>query len=252
MDLLRYIYTIHGDVQRVGYRDIVQKLAIKNNITGEVRNIEDLDVQIIAEGTKEALTRFTGIIQIQEYPIHVESIEIKEDSYTGEYRSFHIIRGDMGEEIAERMDTAIHHLTLIGKYSKTAAENSTTLIEMMHTSLEKQDKMLEKQDLMLGKQDQMLQKQDKMIEKQDQMLQKQDKMIEKQDQMLHKQDQMLQKQDQMVQKQDDLISLQHETVDEMKGLRNDSGSYLERQFSEINKRLHSIENALNNAGIQIR
>lgn len=231
MDLLRYIYTIHGDVQRVGYRDIVQKLAIKNNITGEVRNIEDLDVQIIAEGTKEALTRFTRIIQIQEYPINVESIEIKEDAYTGEYRSFHIIRGDMGEEIAERMDTAIHHLTLIGKYSKTAAENSTTLIEMMHTSLEKQDKMLEKQDLMLGKQDK--------------MLQKQDKMIEKQDQMLHKQDQMLQK-------QDDLISLQHETVDEMKGLRNDSGSYLERQFSEINKRLHSIENALNNAGIQIR
>lgn len=118
--------------------------------------------------------------------------------------------------MAERMDTAIQHLNLIGKYSKTAADNSTTLIEMMHTSLDKQDRMLEKQD-----------------------------------QMLQKQDQMLEKQDQMIGKQDDMISVQHETVDEIKGLRKDSKSYLEKEFSEIHKRLHSIENALNDAGIKI-
>jgi len=244
MDLIRSRYIIHGDVQRVGYRDVVQKLAIKNGIKGEVRNLEDLDVQIIAEGTKEAISHFSNIIYIQDFPINVESIETREEPYTGEFRTFKIIRGDTGEEMAERMDTAIQHLNLIGKYSKTAADNSTTLIEMMHTSLDKQDRMLEKQEQMLQKQDQMLEKQDRMLEKQDQMLQKQDQMIEKQDQMIGKQDQMLGK-------QDDMISVQHETVDEIKGLRKDSKSYLEKEFSEIHKRLHSIENALNDAGIKI-
>ena len=223
MDLIRSRYIIHGDVQRVGYRDVVQKLAIKNGIKGEVRNLEDLDVQIIAEGTKEAISHFSNVIYIQDFPINVESIETREEPYTGEFRTFKIIRGDTGEEMAERMDTAIQHLNLIGKYSKTAADNSTTLIEMMHTSLDKQDRMLEKQD---------------------QMLQKQDQMIEKQDQMIGKQDQM-------IGKQDDMISVQHETVDEIKGLRKDSKSYLEKEFSEIHKRLHSIENALNDAGIKI-
>ncbi len=216
MDLIRSRYIIHGDVQRVGYRDVVQKLAIKNGIKGEVRNLEDLDVQIIAEGTKEAISHFSNIIYIQDFPINVESIETREEPYTGEFRTFKIIRGDTGEEMAERMDTAIQHLNLIGKYSKTAADNSTTLIEMMHTSLDKQDRMLEKQD-----------------------------------QMLEKQDQMIGKQDQMLGKQDDMISVQHETVDEIKGLRKDSKSYLEKEFSEIHKRLHSIENALNDAGIKI-
>ncbi len=223
MDLIRSRYIIHGDVQRVGYRDVVQKLAIKNGITGEVRNLEDLEVQIIAEGTREAISHFSNVINIQDFPINVESIETREEPYTGEFRTFKIIRGDTGEEMAERMDTAIQHLTLIGKYSKTAADNSTTLIEMMHTSLDKQDQMLEKQD----------------------------KMLEKQDRMLQKQDQMIGKQDQMLGKQDDMISVQHETVDEIKGLRKDSKSYLEKEFSEIHKRLHSIENALNDAGIKI-
>ena len=216
MDLIRSRYIIHGDVQRVGYRDVVQKLAIKNGITGEVRNLEDLEVQIIAEGTREAISHFSNVINIQDFPINVESIETREEPYTGEFRTFKIIRGDTGEEMAERMDTAIQHLTLIGKYSKTAADNSTTLIEMMHTSLDKQDQMLEKQD-----------------------------------RMLQKQDQMIGKQDQMLGKQDDMISVQHETVDEIKGLRKDSKSYLEKEFSEIHKRLHSIENALNDAGIKI-
>ena len=223
MDLIRSRYIIHGDVQRVGYRDVVQKLAIKNGIKGEVRNLEDLDVQIIAEGTKEAISHFSNVICIQDFPINVESIETREEPYTGEFRTFKIIRGDTGEEMAERMDTAIQHLNLIGKYSKTAADNSTTLIEMMHTSLDKQDRMLEKQD----------------------------QMLQKQDQMLEKQDQMIGKQDQMIGKQDDMISVQHETVDEIKGLRKDSKSYLEKEFSEIHKRLHSIENALNDAGIKI-
>ncbi len=62
---------------------------------------------------------------------------------------------------------------------------------------------------------------------------------------------MLEKQDQMLGKQDQMISLQHDTVDEIKGLRKDSANYLEIEFSEIKKKLHSIENALNKMGIEV-
>ncbi|KAF5083772.1 Acylphosphatase [anaerobic digester metagenome] len=82
-------------------------------------------------------------------------------------------------------------------------------------------------------------------------LEKQDQMLEKQDQMLEKQDLMLGKQDQMLGKQDEMISLQHDTVEEIKGLRKDSESYFEKEFSEIKRKLHSIENALNEMGIKV-
>jgi len=75
--------------------------------------------------------------------------------------------------------------------------------------------------------------------------------LENQDQMLIKQDQLLDKKDQMLGNQDQMISLQHETVDEIKGLRKDSANYLGAEFSEIKKRLHSIENALNSMGIKV-
>ncbi len=68
---------------------------------------------------------------------------------------------------------------------------------------------------------------------------------------LDKQDQMLQKQGQMLDKQDQMISIQHETVDEIKGLRKDSSNYLEIEFSEIKRKLHSIETALNEIGIKV-
>lgn len=61
----------------------------------------------------------------------------------------------------------------------------------------------------------------------------------------------LEKQDQMLGKQDEIISLQHDTVVENKGLRKDSESYFEKEFSEIKRKLHSIENALNEMGIKV-
>lgn len=61
----------------------------------------------------------------------------------------------------------------------------------------------------------------------------------------------MEKQDQMLGKQDGMISLQHDTVVEIKGLRKDSESYFEKEFSEIKRKLHSIENALNEMGIKV-
>lgn len=58
-------------------------------------------------------------------------------------------------------------------------------------------------------------------------------------------------QNEWLKKQDQMLHLQHDTVDEIRGLRSDSGNYLEREFTEIKQKLHAIENALNREGIQV-
>ncbi|HPY60962.1 MAG TPA: acylphosphatase, partial [Methanospirillum sp.] len=76
--------------------------------------------------------------------------------------------------------------------------------------------------------------------------------IEKsQQEMISLQKVMLDKQDQMFEKQDHMVHLQQDTVDEIKGLRKDSANYLDREFTEIKKKLTAIENALTREGIQV-
>jgi len=153
--------TVYGRVQRTGYRDAVAEVARRLGIKGSVRNLEDeVSIEIVAEGEEKTLKQFIEMINIKDYAINVERIDVKEEEPKGEFKYFKIIRGDPIEELGERMDVA-------GK--------------LLYKMLEKQDQMLEKQDEMIEKQDEMLKKQDQMLKKQDQMLKKQDQMIEKLD-----------------------------------------------------------------------
>lgn len=98
---------VHGRVQRVGYRDMIAEIARKLKIKGIVRNLEDeISVEIIAEGDEGSLKEFQEKINIQDSPIDVETLDIKEEEPTGEFEHFKIQRGDPMEEIGERMDVA--------------------------------------------------------------------------------------------------------------------------------------------------
>jgi acylphosphatase len=150
--------TVYGRVQRTGYRDAVAEVARRLGIKGSVRNLEDeVSIEIVAEGEEKTLKQFIEMINIKDYAINVERIDVKEEEPKGEFKYFKIIRGDPIEELGERMDVA-------GK--------------LLYKMLEKQDQMLEKQDEMLKKQDQMLRKQDQMLKKQDQMIEKLDRFHE--------------------------------------------------------------------------
>jgi acylphosphatase/DNA-binding transcriptional MerR regulator len=152
-----------GRVQRVGFREHVYKETFEKDIFGYVKNLDTGEVEIVAEGSEKELRALINEINIIRYPIAVKSFNIKWQEATGEFTGFEIIRGDIQEEIFERID-----------YAGT----------IMHQTLGNSELSLKKQDQMLEKQDQMLEKQDQMLEKQDQMLEKQDQMLEKQDQML--------------------------------------------------------------------
>jgi len=131
--------------------------AFEWNISGYVMNLKNGEVEIVAEGSEEDLREFIDAINITQRPIVVRSFTVRWEEATGEYADFEIIRGEIQEELFERMDYAGN---------------------VLHSMDMKFDRMLDKQDQMLDKQDQMLDKQDQMLDKQDQMLDKQDQTLQ--------------------------------------------------------------------------
>jgi len=141
----RVVIIAKGDVQGVGYRSIVKKIARKLNIVGRVRNIKPYDVEIIAEGEKENLNNFIEKIRVKESPVNVEKLEVRSEEPTNEFDYFDIERGDLEEELGERLDIARDVMNkMIEKQEQTISEIKTFREE----SGDKQDKMLEKQDQM--------------------------------------------------------------------------------------------------------
>lgn len=95
-----------GEVQRVGYRDDVERIARKLNITGYVENQKPYDVKIVAEGEAAVIDQFIERIKINRFPIDVEHVEVSFGDYKGEFEYFEIKRGEWQEEFGERLDIA--------------------------------------------------------------------------------------------------------------------------------------------------
>ena len=134
---IKAVIIVRGEVQRVGYRDVVERAARKMKLTGIVENVKPYDVKIVCEGNKTSIDSFIKLIDIKEHPIVVEELEVSFEDATGDFDYFKIMRGDMIEELGERLDIAN---------------------DKMKQMVEKQDVMIEKQDVMIGKQDQMIEK----------------------------------------------------------------------------------------------
>jgi len=159
-----------GDVQRVGFRDVVQRIGRNLALSGTVQNQEPYDVRIAAEGEEEALKEFVEALRIKDGPIQVRELEVRWASATGEFPYFKILRGDWQEELGERFDVAVgllHRSIVLGEENQTVSkENLAVSKENLAVSKENlavSRMMLDKQDQMLNKQDQMLDKQDASI-----------------------------------------------------------------------------------------
>ena len=138
-----------GEVQRVGYRDAVEKIARKLKLTGFVENLKPYDVRIVAEGEEDVLNESVAQIRITRHPIapiSVEDLDVEFGAATKEFEYFAIRRGDWKEELGERMDTA-------GALLYRSVELGTESVKIGWESVKIGKKMLEKQDSMLGKQD---------------------------------------------------------------------------------------------------
>ncbi|MBI2530353.1 MAG: acylphosphatase [Candidatus Diapherotrites archaeon] len=104
MGALELIVT--GNVQRVGYRNIVSQAAFELGIKGYAENLPDESVKIVVQGDKARIKKFIDKIKIRNWPINVENIKQRSIATKITFKRFTINRGKPTREMAERADEA--------------------------------------------------------------------------------------------------------------------------------------------------
>ena len=81
---------VKGRVQGVGFRYFVQREASKLGLTGEVKNLPDGNVRVIAEGDESALKKL--IQKLHEGPSmsRVQEVSVNWENGLDQYQSFEI------------------------------------------------------------------------------------------------------------------------------------------------------------------
>lgn len=77
MNVKAIAITVRGKVQRVGYRNFVQRNTKSLGIKGFVRNMADGSVYIEASGQEESLNELIGLCRTGPYHASVESMEVR-------------------------------------------------------------------------------------------------------------------------------------------------------------------------------
>lgn len=102
---------IHGRVQKAGFRDFIDEMAFNLALNGYVKNHDDGTVHVICEGEETKIKDFLEKININQYPIRVEKIDIKYKSPTHKFKTFEIIRDeDLTTATYDRMDAAARYM----------------------------------------------------------------------------------------------------------------------------------------------
>ena len=206
---------VSGNVQRVGYRFRVATIARLLGVKGYVKNLEDGNVEIVAEG--EEISRFLEEIKIRKPPIYVEDISISEEQPTGEFRTFKIVTGSPEEEMVEGFGTGAMYLELL---------------------LDGQNKLLEGQNKLLEGQEKLLEGQEKLLEKQEKLISGQEKLIEGQEKILKSQERLLEGQEKL---KDELSGMRSEVVSELKSMRGDLRSVFDERLRRLEEDMAKVK-----------
>ncbi len=158
--MMRAALYISGSVQRTGYRTKVVSIAKALDIRGNVQNLPDGRVKIIAEGEEKDLERFIQAVDIKNTLINVTDIKKEYSAPSGEYESFYKLVSE--GETDERLDTAAD---LLKELIHVTKNGFSSLGKKQDIMIEKQDIMIEKQDIMIRKQDETMSKIDELGEK---------------------------------------------------------------------------------------
>jgi acylphosphatase len=81
---------VSGKVQMVMFRDFVQRKATGLKVTGEVQNMKDGTVLVVAEGDHEALEKLLSKLHTGPLLARVDSVSASWVPATQEYKSFKI------------------------------------------------------------------------------------------------------------------------------------------------------------------
>jgi acylphosphatase len=81
---------VHGMVQGVGFRYYVQRVGMRKGITGDVRNLPDATVEIVAEGPPGQVEDFIKEVRRGPSMACVERLDIQDIAVTGRHLNFTI------------------------------------------------------------------------------------------------------------------------------------------------------------------
>ena len=83
---------VQGTVQGVFFRQFVKEHADSLKLVGFVRNLENGNVEIIAEGEDEQIER--SIVFVRKGPKHaqIRNVQIENKKWSGDFKGFKILR----------------------------------------------------------------------------------------------------------------------------------------------------------------
>ena len=84
----RIYIRVTGRVQGVGFRSFVEETATRFSLTGWVRNLGYDQVEVLAEGPRQNLERFTEQVKTGPTGGRVDEAWVEWESGTGEFSSF--------------------------------------------------------------------------------------------------------------------------------------------------------------------
>ena len=85
-------FVINGRVQGVGFRWFTKDLALREGVTGWVRNLPDGRVEALVEGDEEAVTRVEHALHTGPPGARVQTVNVQSEEPSGDYRRFTIER----------------------------------------------------------------------------------------------------------------------------------------------------------------
>lgn len=89
-DKARFHAIVKGYVQGVGFRYYVLDAAVPLGVSGWVRNLWNGDVEVTAEGEREALDKLLAVLRRGPRAAHVSGVDIEWGDFTGEFKSFSV------------------------------------------------------------------------------------------------------------------------------------------------------------------
>jgi len=90
MSLKQIHIFVAGRVQGVFFRQSTRVLAIKNNVNGWVRNLDDGRVEIVAQGQEQDIDNLSNWCKTGPANSRVDEFDSKEESIAEEFENFEV------------------------------------------------------------------------------------------------------------------------------------------------------------------
>ena len=85
-------FVVQGTVQGIFFRQFVKGHADDLKLRGFVRNLDNGEVEVIAEGEAENLDRLLGFLKKGPEHAQIRNVKIEERKWSGDFEEFKILR----------------------------------------------------------------------------------------------------------------------------------------------------------------